>query len=167
MVRTVELKATMQAATVTQRGRQVLAAQALRKGESFILAAILLRRSGGHPQVVAHLYLQGLEVVLKCVLQIIDPAQYTHARIKKFGHDLVALLDECWKHNGLRWRPRGFTTSRPFVSLAGRYKVAHLRYPHLADWFTGNVALPPPLISFVLALLKWARRAATARGLAV
>jgi hypothetical protein len=167
MVRTVTVRAIGKAATLTRRGRQVLAAQALRKGESFIAAAILLQRNNGHPQVVAHLYLQGVEIVLKCVLQIVDPAQYTDDKLKKIGHHLLKIFKECFTHQSLKWRRRGFVASRSFVSLAKRYEKAHRRYPHLADWFAGDVTLPAALLSLVAALLKWARKAAASRGLAV
>jgi hypothetical protein len=62
------------------------------KGKSFLGAAILLRDQKGYEFVVLHLVCQGIEVLLKGLLLVVDYDKFK-PELKKLGHNLLRIVD--------------------------------------------------------------------------
>jgi hypothetical protein len=99
----------------TKHGKREIALAMYRKGNSFIGAAILLRQHGGDEYVVLHLLCQGIEILMKGLLLVVDYDRFKPrlrtktprrraaepSRRGGIGHNLLAATDEAMKAAGL------------------------------------------------------------------
>jgi hypothetical protein len=73
----------------TSYTKQKIAESMYRKGKSFVLAGLLLRREAGYEYVVLHLLCQGIEIILKSLLLHKDYDKYLPIIKKSIGHDII------------------------------------------------------------------------------
>ena len=77
---------------LSKHGREYVASSMYAKGKAFIASALLLKRNGGSQFVVLHLFCQGVEILLKSLLLLIDYGKF-NLKLKSLGHDLVKVTD--------------------------------------------------------------------------
>jgi hypothetical protein len=120
---TVQLSAT--GGRLTPYSKRIVARSWYTRGKGFLGAAVLLRRRGGHEDVVLHLICQGIEIVLKSLLLFVDYDAHK-PRLKKYRHDLAPLAADvlsAFKLNPLRPGP-----SEEIQQLSSLYAAHLLRY---------------------------------------
>ncbi|MEZ8313744.1 hypothetical protein AB4369_20790 [Vibrio sp. 10N.261.49.A5] len=109
------------------------------KGRAFVAAAALLKAYEGHMFVSAHLFCQGFECIGKAILLQNDYKHYSDLLRKKFGHDLVKLLDEIQRLYG---NDLFCAKSVSEVnSLNELYKAHELRYGSSIDFKGADVQI--------------------------
>ena len=87
--------------SLTPVGKRMVAETMYAKGQSFVIAAALLRQNGGYEYAVLHLLCQGVEVALKGLLLLISYEKF-RPKLKPLGHNLLAIADEATSASGLR-----------------------------------------------------------------
>jgi len=75
----------------TPHGKRLIAQSMYMKGKAFIGAALLLRRRDGYEYVVLHLLCQGIEVLGKGYLLLVNYDAHK-PKLRKYGHNLVKLV---------------------------------------------------------------------------
>lgn len=70
------------------------------KGTGFLAASILLNQAKGDQHAVLHLFCQGVEVMMKGVLLIVDYDAF-QPQLKRLGHNLLATTDAAMQAAGL------------------------------------------------------------------
>jgi hypothetical protein len=111
-------------------GKRAIAEAMFRRGRTFLRAAALLQREGGYSFVVGHLICQALEIMLKAFLLISDFNKY-EPKLKRFGHDLLALSEEVSAAYGLK--PMREPLQQELHELNNLYKTNFLRYGDFRD----------------------------------
>jgi hypothetical protein len=128
----------------TQSSKRLAGESMFAKGDSFLEAAALLKRNGGHEFVVLHLLCQAIENFLKSVLLLSD-YDNQHARMRSvhaggYGHSLVRLAREASEECGLNdLKP---DLERELAELDRYYLENRLRYGGLGDLITDPRAIP-------------------------
>lgn len=118
--------------TWTAEAKQQVAWRMQRRGRAFLASAILLRRQDGDEFVVLHLLCQGVEVLGKGYLISMDYDRH-YPRLRRYGHDLVRLLQEIEAASGLTLLKGGVATE--LRRLNGFYRGHYLRYGSPLDFF--------------------------------
>ena len=119
-------------ADLAPAGKRLIATGMVKRGKSFIEAAIMLRQQGGDPYVVRYLHCQGIEVVLKGALLLQSFDAY-EPQFGVLGHDLEKLVDEYFRCLN---RTRGLTN-------ATKQQLCHLN-----SWYCGNHLLDGNAIEY-------------------
>jgi hypothetical protein len=117
----------------TAYGKRLMALSFYRRGKSFIGAAVLLdQQSGADRYVVLHLLCQGVEIILKALLLLLDYEKYI-AKQRRHGHDLNNVVSVAIKAFGLKpMRPK---LTQEVQALNNLYSQHLLRYDGLHDIF--------------------------------
>jgi hypothetical protein len=123
----------------TKHGKRENALAMYRKGKSFIGASILLRQRDGDEYVVLHLLCQGIEIVMKGLLLIVDYDRFK-PRLRTIGHNLLAATDEAMKAAGLP--PFRGATRAELKGLNTLYKRHMLRYASTHDVLVDARTIP-------------------------
>lgn len=114
------------------------------RGASFLGAAVLLRRRGGYEFVALHLLCQGVEIVLKSALLMIDYDANIGRLASKFRHNLETLAIEAQSVAGLK------TLRAPLLSelrnLNSLYSSHLLRYATANDFLIDASSVPYQLV---------------------
>ena len=84
----------------TAYGKRMIAMATYKKGTSFVAAAILLNRHGGDASAVLHVLCQGIEVLMKGILLVVDYDKF-RPQLRALGHDLVKTSETALKAAGL------------------------------------------------------------------
>lgn len=132
------------------------------KGKAFLGAAVLLRQKGGYEFVVLHLLCQGIEVVLKGLLLVIDYDKFK-PKLKKFGHDLLKITDAATSAASIpALRPR---VRSEMESLNQLYSRHLLRYGSGYDILVDPTTIRSRLVlRRMIALLQLIERKGLIRG---
>ena len=113
-------------------GKRIVAESMYAKGQSFVVAAALLRKHGGSEYVVLHLLCQGIEVALKGLLLLVNYDQYK-PKLKSLGHNLLKIADSATIASGLQ--PLRPMLRAELENLSGLYATHLLRYGSSYDIF--------------------------------
>jgi len=115
----------------TEHGKRLMALALYRRGKSFIGAAVLLERQpGADKYVVLHLLCQGVEIILKALLLLLDYEKYIEQQ-RRHGHDLNRVVAVATNAFGLRpMRPK---LTQEVQALNSFYSRHLLRYDGLHD----------------------------------
>ena len=102
-----------------------------RRGKSFIGAAVLLgQQAGADRYVVLHLLCQGVEIILKALLLLLDYEKYIKLQ-RRYGHDLNRVVAAAIEAFGLHpMRPK---LAQEIQALNNFYSQHLLRYDGLHD----------------------------------
>ena len=122
-------------AHLTVHGKGVVAESMYAKGKAFLGAAILLRQESGYEFVVLHLMCQGIEILLKGLLLVVDYDRYK-PKLKTLGHNLVRIVEVASKAAGIN-------PLRPHVQ-AELEKLNSLYSQHLLRYGSGYDILVDP-----------------------
>lgn len=109
----------------TDHGKREIAFAMVRRGEHFVGAAILVKQEGGNGYVWRHLICQGAELIMKGCLLLHDYDGYK-PRVKRLGHRLLPLSEECTTLFGLR--PVAGLLRQQLERMSKLYEQHHLRY---------------------------------------
>lgn len=85
----------------TVHGKRKIALAMIHRAESFLGAAVLLKKNRGNGYVWRHLACQSAELLMKGALLLHDYNRF-RPRLRKLGHRLTALADICIAEFGLR-----------------------------------------------------------------
>lgn len=96
------------------------------KGRGFLQAAVLLAEDGGDASACNYLLAQGMEVTLKALLVSRNYDHYNQGKLKRLGHDLLGLVEECRREFGLN--RLAAPAMRELERLNTYYTLHHLRY---------------------------------------
>jgi len=89
-------------AKLTAHGERLITAHMFDKGKGFVGSSILLKRHNGNQAVVLHLLCQGIEILLKAGLLLVDFKKYRPLlKTKMYGHNLEVLARELQNATGL------------------------------------------------------------------
>ncbi len=124
---------------LSKHGREYVASSMYAKGKAFIASALLLKRNGGSQFVVLHLFCQGVEILLKSLLLLIDYGKF-NLKLKSLGHDLVKVTDALiaeLKLNKLKQEVAG-----ELKALSDLYSNHLLRYGSGFDIFVQPNTIP-------------------------
>lgn len=130
---------TLNSRSLTLFGRRKSAEAMDAKGVAFLGAALLLERKGGHEFVVLYLLCQGIEVVLKSVLQLKDYGRYT-PELKRLGHRLDRLAERAVTEFNLK--PLSKALADELRTLTTLYCGHLLRYGSAYDFLRGPAPVP-------------------------
>ena len=132
---------------LTQYGERMVARMMYDKGRGFLLAAALLSKQGGnqYEYVALHLLCQGIEIVLKAILLLVDYRKYK-PKLRKLGHDLPALVVGVSSAVG-RKLPRPALLDELRV-VSDFYKRHQLRYAGTLDMFIKPDTVPTRRVEF-------------------
>ena len=125
------------------------------KGKAFIGAALLLRQRGGYEYVVLHLLCQGIEVLGKGYLLLVNYDAHK-PKLRKYGHNLVKLVEavEAMHEPILKTGVRA-----ELKVLSSLYSQHLLRYGSGYDVLVNPNTIPSErVLSRVAALLRVAER---------
>lgn len=149
-------------ARLTLHGKRLLALSMYQKGKAFLGAALLLRRERGDEYVVLHLLCQGIEIVLKGLLLVIDYSTYK-PRLKTIGHDLLKASDAAMGAAGLP--PLRGPTRSELKTLNTLYSKHLLRYGSGHDILVDPSTIPSRrVLHRVGAVLRIVERRGLLRG---
>jgi hypothetical protein len=84
----------------TAHAKRLVALAMYRKGGAFLASAGLLHRHKGERYVVLHLLCQGLEIVMKGLLLLLDYDKF-EPQLRDLGHNLLRTTDTALKAAGL------------------------------------------------------------------
>lgn len=115
----------------TEYGKRLMALALYRRGKSFIGAAVLLgQQAGADRYVVLHLLCQGVEIILKALLLLLDYEKYIKLQ-RRYGHDLNRVVTAAIEAFGLHpMRPK---LAQEVQALNNFYSQHLLRYDGLHD----------------------------------
>lgn len=117
----------------TTKGKRLMALALYRRGKNFIGAAVLLeRQQGADRYVVLHLLCQGIEIVLKALLLLLDYEKYIKQQ-RRHGHDLNRVVATSIAAFGLH--PMRLKLAQELQELNNYYSQHLLRYDGLHDIF--------------------------------
>lgn len=115
----------------TKYGKRLMALALYRRGKSFIGAAVLLgQQLGSDRYVVLHLLCQGVEIILKALLLLLDYEKHIKQQ-RRHGHDLNRVVTAAIEAFGLNpMRPK---LAQEVQTLNNFYTQHLLRYDGLHD----------------------------------
>lgn len=128
--------------SLSRYGKQVIAISMYRKGEAFVGASILLRKTSNTEQVTyvaLHLFCQGVELILKGLLLCKDYDKYK-PWLRRLGHNLFKTADETittYQLNSTR-----SALSGELKTLSGLYSKHLLRYGTAYDLLVAPSSIP-------------------------
>ena len=152
-------------AHLTAYGKNMVARSMYAKGKAFVGAALLLREKGGYEYVVLHLLCQGIEIVLKSVLLLVDYDKYK-PQLRKIGHNLL-------KASAAATEATGLTPLRPALrtelqNLNNLYSQHLLRYGSGYDILVNSSTIPSKcVLRRMAALLRLVERNLSDAGSAI
>ena len=129
---------------LTTYGKRGMAVMMYQRGRSFLAASALLSRARGDAYVVMHLLCQGLEIVLKAILLLVDYDLY-RPQLKRLGHDIYELaraVTQATKRKPLR---KALLTE--LKVLGDIYKAHHLRYAGMFELLVRAETVPSRRVS--------------------
>lgn len=128
-----ETSVTFTKESTTTHGKRLMALAFYHRGKSFIGAAVLLeRQTGSDKYVVLHLLCQGVEIILKALLLLLDYDKYIKQQ-HRHGHDLKNVVSVAIKAFGLH--PMRPALAQEIQALNNYYSNHLLRYDGLHDIF--------------------------------
>lgn len=117
------------------------------KGKAFLFAAILLKghaNSEAQEYVLRHLLCQGVELISKAALLLIDYDKYEPFMEKYFRHDIRRVADEALV--AAKQKPLSPLIAKELGELSRFYSQHRLRYSGLHDIFFNPNSLPYELV---------------------
>lgn len=125
----------------TAKGKQFSAWQFYLRGRQFIRAALALDQDDpGDGYVVRHLLCQGIELILKALLLRKNYNNYFPLLSKKkYGHNLIALLDEVARLYKVKVAPDLLVDLRKLNSF---FKAHLFRYSDIEAMFSPATSFP-------------------------
>ena len=104
--------------------KKQIAQAAYMRGQEFIKAALLLRKSSGYEYVVLHLLCQGFEILIKGLLLM--KGSHNSKDLKDIGHNLTKLVEQA--RSQFRLNPLNPSTQKEVDNLGGWFASQKLRY---------------------------------------
>lgn len=146
-------------------GKRLVAESMYAKGKAFLGAAILLRDQKGYEFVVLHLVCQGIEVLLKGLLLVVDYDKFK-PELKKLGHNLLRIVDAASQPADLRSLRSLVRTE--LEGLNRLYSRHLLRYGSGYDILVDPTTIPSKrVLRRVVALLRLVERRRLIHGNAI
>ena len=146
---------------LTERGWRYVAESFLSKGRSFLAAAVLLERQGGHRFVVLHLLCQGTEIILKSLLLFLDHKKYRKP-CKKYRHDLNQVISASIE--AFRLHPLRPALAKEVNTLNNIYMRHLLRYESVHDLLVSPASIESDRMLRRMAAVMRASRSANWQG---
>jgi hypothetical protein len=109
------------------------------RAKNFIAAAVLLKREQGSPFVIRHLLCQGIELLLKAILLMVDYDKY-FPELRKIGHDLLKASKKVQEATGIDFVSASLKDE--MQGLSQFFKLHMLRYASTLGLLTGADTLP-------------------------
>ena len=143
------------AGVCTPYAKGIIGRSMYEKGKAFLGAAILLRQRRASEYAVLHLLCQGIEVLGKGYLLMVDYDVFK-PKLRVYGHNLLKLVAAIEAHSGLTILTA--PVHAELETLSNLYRRQLLRYGSSYDILVDAKSIPPGLVlrrSF--ALLRLAR----------
>ena len=143
-------------AKLTPHGKKLISDSMREKGKAFIAAAMLLRKQGGNEYVVLYLLCQGIEVLGKGYLLLVDYDTYK-PKLRKYGHNLIALVSDIEKAANISILNNAIRVE--LQVLSNLYREQLLRYGSGYDILVNPATIPSKqVLRRVVALLLFSNR---------